>query len=110
VGGLFVGGFARAVRLRASALLPDPRAVAAISAAEPGIIAHCNRDHPDALTAIAGVAGDWRMVAVDVDGCDLADGERVVRVAWAAPVADAGNVRAELVRLTREARDHGRLH
>jgi heme iron utilization protein len=109
VGGLFVGGFARAVRLRASALLPDPRAVAAISAAEPGIIAHCNRDHPDAVTAIAGVAGDWRMVAVDVDGCDLADGERVVRVAWAAPVADAGNVRAELVRLTREARDHGRL-
>jgi hypothetical protein len=41
------------------------------------------------------------MVAVDVDGCDLAQGERVVRVAWSAPVVDAGGVWAELVRLAR---------
>ena len=64
-------------------------------------MAHCNEDHRDALTRIAGGPGDWRMVAVDVDGCDLAQGQRVVRVAWSAPVADAGAVRGELVRMAR---------
>jgi hypothetical protein len=44
------------------------------------------------------------MVAVDVDGCDLADGERVVRVHWSAPVGDADGVRRELVRLARAGR------
>lgn len=102
--GLFVGGFARAARLRAADLTPDAGAVTAICAAEADIIAHCNADHPDALAAIAGGAGDWRLAAVDVDGCDLASGERVVRVAWSAPVANAGDVRRELVRLTKEAR------
>ena len=56
LGGLYVGGFARAARLRAADLAPEPAAVAAIEAAEAGIIAHCNADHPDALAAIAGVA------------------------------------------------------
>jgi putative heme iron utilization protein len=102
--GLFVGGFARAARLRSGELAPEPAAVAAVAAAEADIIAHCNADHPDAMAAIARQPGDWRMVAVDVDGCDLAQGERVIRIAWAAPVADPGGVRAELVRLAREAR------
>jgi putative heme iron utilization protein len=104
VNGLFVGGFARAARLRAADLTPDPAAVAAIAAAEADIIAHCNADHPDAMAAIARAAGAWRMVAVDVDGCDLAQGEHVVRVAWAAPVGDPGDVRRELIRLAHAAR------
>ena len=101
---LFVGGFARAVRLRAAELAPDPAAVTAIAQAADGIIGHCNRDHPDALAAIAAEPGDWRMVAVDTDGCDLAAGERVIRVAWSGPVMNAGQVRTELVRMTRDAR------
>lgn len=107
MGALFVGGFARAVRLKAGELVPDATAVGAISAAEAGIIHHCNQDHPDALAAIAGKSGDWRMVAVDVDGCDLASGEQVIRVAWSAPTVDAGGVRTELVRLAAKARDPG---
>jgi putative heme iron utilization protein len=103
-GGLYVGGFGRAARLRAADLAPDPTAVAAIEAAAAGIIGHSNTDHPDALRAIAGGEGDWRMVAVDVDGCDLAQDERVVRIHWSEPVADSKDVRAELVRLAREAR------
>ena len=99
LGGLYVGGFGRAARLRAGELTPDADVVAAIAAAEAGIISHCNADHPDALAAIAGSAEPWRMVAVDVDGCDLAAGERVIRIHWSAPVADAGGVRRELVRL-----------
>jgi heme iron utilization protein len=101
---LFVGGFARAVRLRQAELVPDPSAVNALTAAEAGIISHCNNDHPDALTAIADDAGDWRMVTADADGMDLAAGERVMRIHWSAPVANASSVRTELVRMTREAR------
>jgi hypothetical protein len=102
VNGLYVGGFGRAARLRAADLAPDPAAVAAIAAAEANIIAHCNADHPDAMAAIAGAPGAWRLVGVDVDGCDLACGERVMRVAWSAPAGDAGDVQRELLRLARE--------
>jgi heme iron utilization protein len=104
LGGLYVGGFARATRLRAADLAPVDAAVAAVEAAAEGIMSHCNADHPDALAVVAGSLGAWRMVDVDVDGCDLADGERVIRVHWSAPVADSAGVRQELVRLAREAR------
>ena len=114
-GGLFVAGFARAHRLREAQLATDPEAVAAVAAAEAGIIAHCNEDHADALALIGGLhggtPGEWRLVAVDVDGCDLvaagADEEAVRRVPWSAPVAGPGEVRAELVRLVGEARAAG---
>ena len=104
---LYVGGFARAIRLRAAELAPEAASVAVIEAASEGIMAHCNADHPDALAVIAGQPGAWRMVGVDVDGCDLADGERVVRVHWSAPVADPDGVRRELILLARAARAPG---
>lgn len=110
-GGLFVAGFARAHRLREAQLLPDPDAVASIAAAEAGIVAHCNADHADALALIAGLHGGapgaWQMVAADVDGCDLAAGDAVLRVPWEAPVTGPGGVRTELVRLVGEARAAG---
>ena len=102
-GALFVGGFGRAARLRLGDLLPPPEAVAAIAAAEDGIIAHYNEDHSDALAAIAG-GGSWRMVAVDADGFDLASGERVRRLEWPEPASDAGDVRRHLISMTRAAR------
>ena len=117
---LLVGGFARATRLRANQLMPDPGAVAAVAAAEPAILDHVNRDHADALAAIAqGLLGQtpaaaWRLAAVDVDGCDLvAEGGAedrqpqpppVVRLHFPAPVADADGVRAALVAATQAAR------
>jgi hypothetical protein len=100
---LYVGGFGRAGRVRAETLAPDAAAVAAVAGGEAGIIAHRNADHPAALAAIAGEPGSWRMVAVDVDGCDLALGERVKRVHWSAPMVDVDGVRAELVRLVQAA-------
>ncbi len=103
-GGQFVGGFARAARLGATDLAPDPDAVARIAAAEASILAHCNADHAEALGLLAGGGQGWRMVAADVDGCDLVQGERATRIAWSAPVADAGGVRRELARLADEAR------
>ena len=104
MGGLYVGGFARAARLRAAELAPDPAAVAAIAAAEGEILAHCNTDHLNAMAAIAGMPGAWRMVSVDVDGFDLALAERVIRIHWSAPLAAASDVRDELIRLARAAR------
>lgn len=112
--GLFVGGFARATRLRQADLVPDPGSVAAIAAAEAEIIAHCNADHADAMGELAdavgadavgaGAAGAWRMVAVDVDGCDLGGDAVTLRVPWSAPVADAHGVRKELIALLRRLR------
>jgi putative heme iron utilization protein len=101
MGGLFVGGFARAARLRAAELTPDAAAVAAFTDAEPAIIAQCNAEYADALPRIARRAGDWRMVTVDMDGFDLAQGEQVVRLHWPVPLADPGAVRSELARLAR---------
>ncbi|MBB5688189.1 DUF2470 domain-containing protein [Roseomonas alkaliterrae] len=106
---LHVGGFARAERIRAAELAPDPAAVAAIAAAEAGIVAHVNRDHADAVAAIAegllgAGPGAWRLATVDVDGCDLTEGNRTVRLAFLAQVSDAGAVRAALVRAAREGR------
>ncbi|HWA79316.1 MAG TPA: DUF2470 domain-containing protein [Acetobacteraceae bacterium] len=112
-----VGGFGAITRLQPADLFADPAAVAAIAAAEPAILAHCNADHADALNAIAGAANGtagqvtgsppqpWRLVGVDVDGCDLAHGEAVLRVDFAAPVSGPDDVRAELVRLARAARE-----
>jgi putative heme iron utilization protein len=99
-GGHYIGGFASAHRLSQAELQADPAAVAAIAEAEAGIIEHMNADHAAAIAHMAGEDG-WQMVAVDVDGCDLAKDETVRRIDWAAPVADAGGVRAELVRLAR---------
>ena len=105
--GQFVGGFASAHRFGLAQLSAEPEAVLKLDTAEAGIIAHCNNDHSDAMDAIARAGGGdgsgWKMVACDVDGCDLVREESVVRVAWAAPLADAGGVRTELVRLARAA-------
>ena len=107
---LLVAGFARATRLKQAELRPDPAAIAALAAAEQGIVEHVNDDHADALLAIAtgllGQApGDWRMTGVDPDGCDLAAGEAVARLDWAAPVADSTGVRMALVAAVRDARE-----
>jgi len=107
--GLYIGGFASATRLRQADLAWDAAAVQAVSAAEASVLSHCNDDHADALDLIAAAQGmdgaGWRMVACDVDGCDLARDEIVIRVPWSAPVADAGGIRTELVRLTNVARN-----
>lgn len=106
--GLLVAGFARAHRLRGADLAPDATAVAALLATEADVIDHINQDHAAAIGLLApmlgGPGGDWRMVAVDTDGCDLSNGEKVLRQAWPAPVADADGVRAALVPLIRHAR------
>jgi heme iron utilization protein len=101
--GLLVAGFGKAYRLDSTMLAPSLEAVAAIAASEGNIIAHCNKDHAEALGAIAGQPGDWRMVSVDVDGFDLAQDDRTVRFHWSEPVRTSADVRRELVEMTRAA-------
>ena len=103
-GGMLVGGFARAYRLKQAALAADPAALAAIEAAAGDIMAHCNIAHTEAMALLAGAPGAWRMVALDIDGCDLAEGEHLRRIAWSGPVADAGAIRAELIKKVSIAR------
>lgn len=109
--GQFVGGFASAHRFGPAELTADADAVAAMAGSEARVIEHCNDDHPDAMDAIAaawgGAGPGWRMIACDVDGCDLAREEETVRVAWSSPVANSAAVRAELVRLAAAARNSG---
>jgi putative heme iron utilization protein len=110
---LFVGGFARARPLAAELLLPDPAAVAAVAAAEPGIVAHMNADHADAVDAIAcGLlkrkSAGWRFAGIDVDGCWLTRGEgarlSAARYDFAASLADAAASRLALVDAARQGR------
>ena len=101
--GLYVGGFASAARLRASELTLAPEHVAGIMAVEGEIVARCNADQSATLGRIAGRPGDWRMVSVDIDGCDLAQGEHVIRIHWSLPVVDCEGVRRELDHLAHAA-------
>ncbi len=106
---LHVGGFATARRVPGSALRPDPGAVAALAAAEAGILDHVNTEHADAVAVIVrrllGRAGrGWRMAGVDVDGCDFARGNQVVRLAFPESVQDADGVRRALILAARAAR------
>lgn len=102
LGALFVGGFARAHRLRHNDL------VCGVLGGSKGLVAEWNAGPDPALGLIAtahGLAGDgWRVAACDADGLDLVLGEAVRRIAWPAPVQDAGAARNALAHLADAAR------
>ena len=84
----------------------------ALMTAEPEVVSHMNDDHSDAIGLYAnrlqGLDGaGWRMTGIDPDGCDLRLGGRVARVGFENPVRNAGEARAELVRLAKSARTGG---
>ncbi len=104
----WVGGFGRAL-WREQGLTCDPSLAAVIGAVEEGIVTQLNGDQPGALTLMANrlldQEGDgWQMVAIDPDGCDLARGDVVARLAFETPVGGLGEIRATLVELAEKAR------
>ncbi|MGK9170428.1 pyridoxamine 5'-phosphate oxidase family protein [Inquilinus limosus] len=108
--GHMVAGFGAIHRLDATDLLINPPPT--LTAAEPGILAHMNEDHADAVDlyaqALLGRTGSgWRMTGIDADGADLRLGAAVARLAFAARVTDAESARKELARLVRHARGGG---
>jgi putative heme iron utilization protein len=69
-----------------------------------------NEDHADAVANYAAVFGKargdegWVMTGVDADGFDLAAGDRVLRIPFRQPLADAADMHKTLVSMAVEAR------
>lgn len=102
-----VAGFGRIHWIDAVRL--DTAAMAALAEAEPGIVAHMNHDHTDAVqlyaTKLLGrEGGGWAMTGIDPEGIDLRRAGEVARLPFPQPVLDAEAARAALVRLVKQAR------
>jgi putative heme iron utilization protein len=72
----YIGGFGRIVDLAREALILPLDGAEPLLAAEADILAHMNVDHASAVrlyaTALLGEPdGDWRMIGIDPEGCDL---------------------------------------
>ncbi len=107
--GHYIGGFGRIVDLAPAALATDVADAAALIEAEPGIVAHMNSDHADAIalyaTELAGAEpGDWRMTGIDPDGVDLLHCTSAVRIDFPSRVRNAAEARAMLVSQVQQAR------
>ncbi len=103
----FVAGFGRIHAVEGGDVLCD--APAALANAEPGILAHMNGDHGDAVALYASElldagGGGATLVGIDPEGCDVRVGARLLRLDFDRPIADAEGARATLVELARRAR------
>jgi putative heme iron utilization protein len=108
-GAHLVAGFGRIADLNKDDLLTDIGGAEALSAAEESAVAHMNEDHRDAIalyaTKLLGEeAGNWRIVSLDPEGCDLMQDERTRRLEFPQRVTEAGALRQVLVRLAQEVR------
>jgi len=105
----YIGGFGRIVDLPREDLLIDTAGAEALIEAEPGIVAHMNDDHADAIELYAtrllgGAPGAWRMTGIDPAGCDLLLGAYALRLPFASRITNGEEARRELVRLVGVAR------
>lgn len=108
-GAHYIGGFGRIFDLEPGKLLISLEGAETLVEAEPGIIAHMNEDHADALelyatTFAGGSPGAWRMVGIDPEGCDLVLGQDARRVLFDEPINTPGEARKALVRLAEQER------
>ena len=104
-----VEGFGRVRWFEPAALLFDSPANAELAQAEPGILAHMNQDHADAIALYAnrllGRRGTgWRMTGIDPEGLDLRRHGSLARLTFETPLASAGEARAVLAGLAKRAR------
>lgn len=109
-GGHWVGGFAQARRLDASALLAEPAAAHVLAEAEPSVLDHMNADHGDAIDLCAQrllkrSGTGWKMLAIDPEGCDLGRGAAAfARLPFPRQAIDLQHLREMLVAMTAAAR------
>ncbi|MBW4023503.1 MAG: hypothetical protein HIU92_10275 [Proteobacteria bacterium] len=100
----FVGGFAQAHRLSLDALRPSAAAVTAIAIAEPGLLTACDAAEAASIAVAAGCGpGQWRLAAVDPDGCDIATAEASVRLHFPETAETAEAARAAVAAPARPA-------
>jgi putative heme iron utilization protein len=108
-GAHYVGGFGRIFDLEPADLLVPLEGADDLIEAEPGIVAHMNEDHSDAIELYATALGDagpgsWRMTGIDPEGCDIVFDGEARRILFGSPVTNPNEARKELVRLATEAR------
>lgn len=76
---------------------------------EESAIAHMNEDHAEAVQLYAirllgGPAGDWRVAAIDCDGCDLLAGDVALWLPFDSQVSGASDLRLAFAALSDKAR------
>jgi heme iron utilization protein len=108
-GAHLVAGFGRIADLTRTELLTRIEDAAPLLAAEDSALMHMNKDHRDALELyatrlLAEAPGDWRIVSLDPEGCDLMSGARVRRLDFPARATDSDALRKILVELSDAAR------
>lgn len=106
-----VEGFGRIVTLPGADVTIDWTGAEELRAAGPGIVAHMNEDHADAVDLYArhhlGVEdgeGGWRMLSIDPLGCVLIRKTGARRLEFGRRVTDAAAARDVLVELVKAAR------
>jgi hypothetical protein len=104
-----VAGFGRIVDLAPGDILTETADAAELVAAEPGILAHVNGDHADALrlyaTKLLGAPdGEWRCVGCDPEGLELQQGRMALRLPFPQRVRALGVLRQMLKQMADEAR------
>jgi putative heme iron utilization protein len=104
-----VAGFGRIVDLKPQDILTDTADAAELIAAEPGILAHMNDDHADAVrlyaTKLLGAPdGEWRCVGCDPEGLELQHGRTALRLPFRQRVRSTGVLRQVLKQMADEAR------
>ena len=102
-------GFGQAFVLKPKDILVESAAHDELAATEAGCIEHMNNDHAEAVRLYAehfakAPAGNWKMVGIDAEGMELADGDEVRRVWFDAPLESAEDMHKVLVRMAGEAR------
>ncbi len=105
-----VAGFGRIVALEGKDLRTEIADAEELVAAEEGAINHMNEDHREAIALYAtkllnSEAGDWRMVSLDPEGCDLMAGESIRRLDFPERLTRAADLRVTLAKLAKKARE-----
>lgn len=92
----WVGGFGRAAWIERPVTIGSATA-SAFAVAEPALLKKLGpRADRIANARLKRRSTGWSLVAIDPDGCDFVRGKRAARLAFAAPLADPGQVEAAL--------------
>ena len=97
-----VAGFGRIETMPAGEVFPDVNQWHEI---EESAVRHMNDDHADAVrlyaTRLLGARDDdWKIAAIDPDGCDLVGGTGVLRLPFLSPVQNSNELRQAFVALS----------
>lgn len=108
-GAHLVAGFGRIVDLPRTDLVLDMAGAEGLVETEAEAVEHVNADHPDTValyaTALLGLPqGEWRMIGIDPEGCDLAWGDRTARLPFHGRVTGPAELRKAFQNLASKAR------